>query len=172
MQTNKKRKLVIKFFFVWSEHKEAQWLRKMSLQGWHLVKASLFNYTFEKGEPRDFNYQFDFAINTRAKEEEYLELFHTAGWELINRFGSWYYFRKPADEHGQEIYTDASSLKQKYRRVLMILLATGLPLLLNLRLFSRSTAGSFYQYFMVFNLCLFVLWVYAFVRIILYMRKL
>lgn len=167
-------KKVIKFYFVWSEDKEAQWLRDMANKGWHLKNASIFYYTFEKGDSEDFVYQFDFRMNSSKEEKEYLDLFKASGWEFINRLGGWYYFRKLYKEGGQnEIYSDKESLKQKYKKLLGFLLLTGFPLFFNFFTILRPYGQSgFYKYFWPFNTFLFVIWLYAFIRIIIYVRKL
>ncbi len=173
-EKSKKIKKVIKLYFVWSEDKEEQWLRNMANQGWHLKKASLFNYTFEKGEPKDFVYQFDFRMNSSKDEKEYLDLFKESGWTLINRLGGWYYFRKIYKEGEQnEIYSDKESLKQKYKKLLGFLLLTGFPLFFNFLTILRPYGqSSFYKYFWPFNTFILVLWLYAFIRIFFYIKKL
>ena len=168
------RKRVRKLFFVWGEQKEAAWLRKMSNQGWHLVKASLGKYHFEKGEPGDFVYQFDFSMKSTKDEAEYLKIFREAGWEFINRLGGWYYFRKPYLEGElNEIYSDRESLKQKYRKLLFFLFLTGFPLIYNFFIIFRVNGRTdFYRYFWFFNGFILIMWLYAFIRTILYMRTL
>lgn len=167
-------KRVSKVYFVWSEDKEAQWLSDMSKKGWHLKKASIFNYTFEKGESVDYIYQFDFRMNSSKDEKEYLELFKGSGWEFINRMGGWYYFRKPYREGElNEIYSDKESLKQKYKKLLRFLLLAGFPLFYNFFIIFRNYGRSgFYRYFWPFNTIILILWLYAFIRILLYVRKL
>ena len=166
-------KKVIKFYFVWSEDKEAQWLRNMSNKGWHLIKASIFNYTFEKGDPDDFIYQFDFRMNPSKDEKEYLEIFKISGWESINKVGGWYYFRKIFKKGEQnEIYSDKESLKQKYKKLLGFLFIVGLPLYYNFFIVFRNYEKSgFYKYFWFFNTFFLILWLYAFIRIIFYVKK-
>ena len=43
-----------KLFWAWQDEKEAAWLRKMSNEGWHLIQAAPFLYTFRKGEKKDY----------------------------------------------------------------------------------------------------------------------
>ncbi|MEN8223105.1 MAG: DUF2812 domain-containing protein [Acidobacteriota bacterium] len=169
----KEVKRVAKTFFIWSEKKEARWLNEMSKKGWHLKKASVLYYTFEKGEPGDFVYQFDFRFGSTKDEKEYIGLFEGAGWELINKQGAWYYFRKLYREGEQnEIYSDRESLKKKYRTILTFLFLVGLPLIFNFFTVFRSYGRSgFYKYFWPFNTIILILWIYAVIRIIIYMRS-
>ena len=169
----KQVKKVIRVFFVWSETKEAEWLNKMSRDGWHLIKVSVFFYIFEKGEPENFVYQFDFRLGSSEDEEEYLEIFRSAGWELVNQFGAWYYFRKPWREGEQNrIYSDRESLKKKYMTILFFLFLVGLPLFINLFIFQdRGGLSRFYSWFWPVNTFFFVLWLFAVVRIFIYMKR-
>jgi len=164
----------IRTFFVWSEKKEQAWLEEMSRKGWHLKKASFWRYTFEKSKPVNFVYQFDFRFGSSKDVEEYLGIFREAGWELISRSGGWHYFRKPFREGEQNrIYSDRESLKKKYRTILAFLLITGIPLFHNfLIIFRRPGLTGFYQYFWPVNTLFLILWIYAVIRIFLYMKRL
>ena len=100
-------KRVIRTFLAWQEKKEEKWLEGMSKKGWHLVRVGFFNYTFEKGEPRDYAYRFDFKIMGKDDLEEYKALFEDAGWKCIGNFSSWYYFRADRSKNpDMELYNN------------------------------------------------------------------
>jgi len=118
-----------RFIAVWQEGKEVLWLKSMSAQGWHLKRVCFLWYEFEKGEPHDYEYTLDFRIEARTDMQEYRGLIEDSGWEYIGHMGGWQYFRIDADQAAcAEIYTDAESLKSKYKRVLLLLCLSGLPL--------------------------------------------
>ena len=122
-----------KWFWPWQDEQEEGWLREMSQQGWHLrsvggrvrvgrwhlpVGLSWF-YSFVVGEPRDYVYRLDFQDSLKDKQD-YLQLFHDAGWENIGEKSSWQYFRKEV-RPGEvvEIFTDVESKIGKYKRQLV-----------------------------------------------------
>jgi hypothetical protein len=54
---------------------------------------------------------------------EYKQFFEDADWEHVGTMSGWQYWRKPAGAGGaDEIYTDAESKIEKYRRLLGFLL--------------------------------------------------
>jgi hypothetical protein len=126
-----------KWFWAWQDEKEETWLRGMSRQGWHLNSVGLPGfYTFARGEARDFVYRLDY-VSSKVDYDTYLLLFQDAGWEHLGTMGGWQYFRIEAlPGESPEIYTDADSKIQKYRRVLGYLLPF-LPLWI---IFSRNVA--------------------------------
>ncbi|MFC2029667.1 DUF2812 domain-containing protein [Chloroflexota bacterium] len=112
----------IKLFLAWQDEKEEAWLQQMAQQGWHLSSVAPLVYTFVCGDPRDDVYRLDY-LTSKADYEEYKQLFQDAGWELVGEMLSWQYFRKQASAGGSnEIYTDAESKVERYRRVLAYLL--------------------------------------------------
>ena len=113
----------VKFFGVWQDQEEETWLREMARQGWHLSSLFPLVYTFTRGEPRDDVYRLDFVGRNRDFGD-YLQLFRDSGWEYLGNLTGWQYFRKPFEAgEAAEIYTDAESKIQKYRRVRMRLVA-------------------------------------------------
>ncbi len=118
-----------RFIAVWQEGKEVLWLKSMSAQGWHLKKVSFLMYQFEKGEPHDYEYSLDFRIEARTDMQEYRGLIEDSGWQYVGHMGGWQYFRIDADKAADaEIYSDTESLKGKYKRVLLLLCLSSLPL--------------------------------------------
>lgn len=129
----KDRVTKFRIFTVWQEGKEEQWLKTMSAKGWHLCRVGFLNYEFEKGEPRDYEYSLDFRLEARCDMQEYLGLIEDSGWKHLGNMGGWQYFRIDADRAGlAPIYSDEESLAGKYRRVLVVLCVSGLPLMIML----------------------------------------
>ena len=71
-------------------------------------------------------YQFDFQMLHKESEAAYLELFED--WELVLRFGGWYYFRKERDGIYDQIYSDVSSTRKLFLRLIGFLALVGFPL--------------------------------------------
>ncbi len=84
----KNRKVVWKALTALQEEYEAKWLAEMSLEGWHLIKYSPFRYTFEKGQPKEYVYKFDYQTQLKDKES-YIQIFEDAGWEYILEYMGW-----------------------------------------------------------------------------------
>ena len=124
-----KRMTKFKFFTVWQEGREEQWLKTMSANGWHLCWVGFLTYQFEKGEPRDYEYSLDFRFEARCDMQEYLGLIEDSGWTHLGNMSGWQYFRIDADKAAAApIYSDKESLIGKYKRVLAVLFLSGLPL--------------------------------------------
>ena len=187
MNEKKDIKTVVRTFFAWQEEKEEKWLREMSGKGWHLTRVGFFNYRFEKGEPNDMVYKFDFKVLRKAEMNDYILTFEDAGWEYIGNFGSWYYFRTNADgDHSLELYNDNRSKIEKYKRLLLVLGVISLPMMflhlpnLYMRIIDmaedsvlrNSVIFNIYLPFLIILTIVVVLAVYAIIRILLIIRNL
>ncbi|MCX7711575.1 MAG: DUF2812 domain-containing protein [Clostridia bacterium] len=120
--------VVNKFYMVWQDEDEENWLREMSLQGWHLTGVSCgFKYYFIKGDPKNYYYRLDYINPFKADKGEYINFFRDMGWTYIGDvFNGWQYFRTENEvEKGKiaEIYTDRNSKIEKNLRIQRILLA-------------------------------------------------
>jgi hypothetical protein len=115
------KNLIIKYkwFWAWQDDNEEQWLSEMARQGLILNEPGYFGrYQFTKDEPQEVAYRLDFVTSSN-KKEDYFQLFRDAGWEHVGEMGGWQYWRKPVqDGKIPEIFTDADSKIQKYRRLL------------------------------------------------------
>ena len=155
----------VKLFTLWQDHKEEAWLRQMARQGWHLTSVAPLVYTFARGEPRDDVYRLDYLVS-KADYDEYKQIFEDAGWELVGEMLGWQYFRKPAAADGpNEIYTDAESKVERYRRVLAYLVIF-LPIYVVF--LTRDLPGPIKLVMALFVL----LWAYATVRVFVRIRHL
>ena len=162
-----------KWFWAWQDQQEEAWLEEMSRQGLHLKSVGIpALYYFEQGLPQDYVYRLDFSSGYKDRAN-YIQLFEDAGWEHIGYIGFWEYFRK-ARKPGElvEIYTDKESSMKKYVRVMLFLGIISLPLWLGLRDIPYSGLGGFYLFFRVFMGLLAILYVYAFIRLLLRIQQL
>ncbi|WP_461207531.1 DUF2812 domain-containing protein [Clostridium sp. DL1XJH146] len=119
----KEIKKIFKVIFVWQDDKEEEWLNEMARKGWLLEKYTFCVYTFYKSEPKEYIYKLDYKRIKYPKDDEYLKLFRDSGWEYVDNYMNWHYFRS---EKGKsllpDIYSDYNSKIEKYKRVLGLLL--------------------------------------------------
>lgn len=136
-------KLIEKQIFYISEFKQEEaWLSFMHRQGWRLVKPCTYKYEFEKCEAEDWVYQLDFKENSTA-DEDYIQMFADYGWEYVDRYRNWFYFRKKRVE-GEEmhIYNDNQSKLEMCRRIINGQLVWGLVIALVALLFAGIVLGT------------------------------
>lgn len=115
-------KKVFKFITVDNFEKEEQFLRDMSLEGWHFTHYEGLNYYFEKGTPKDFYYRIDYHSPNEGDKEDYLQLFEDSGWTTVFSYpifdGEWCYFKKEAKENENlEIFTDSDSKIELFQKI-------------------------------------------------------
>lgn len=126
METKKQ----FKWYTIFEYEKEQDYLRNMHRSGWKLVKVKgLGVYSFEKCVPQDVVYQLDYNKEGLSHKDEYLKMFDDCGWEYIQNYGGYSYFRKAVATDGaaEEIFCDEESRLEMMRRVLK---GRMLPLLL------------------------------------------
>lgn len=113
-------KKAVKFFSVVDWEKEQNYLREMHRQGWKFVRLTALGvYHFEKCEPEDVIYQLDYNADGLAHKEEYVQLFADCGWEYLQDYLGYSYFRKSASQTdgAEEIFCDDASRLQLLERV-------------------------------------------------------
>jgi hypothetical protein len=171
MDKSKMRKF--KWFWAWQDEDEEAWLREMSNDGWHLVGIGFPTiYNFESGEAKDYVYRLDYRSHWKMDKEDYLQLFRDSGWEYVEQMAGWHYFRQVAQPGEElEIYTDAESKIQKYQRLLAFLGILMLPLFISL-INLQTRPYEWVELLLVFIFLLFLLYVYAIVRIWLRINQL
>lgn len=105
-------------FYISEFRQEEAWLSFMHRQGWKLVKPRTFKYEFEKCTEEDWVYQLDFKEN-KTEDEDYIRMFADYGWEFVDRYRNWFYFRKKKVE-GEEmhIYNDNQSKLEMCKRII------------------------------------------------------
>ncbi len=115
-----KIKKEFKYFTIFNHEDEQDYLREMHKSGWAFIKVTgLGTYHFEEREPQDVIYQLDYNKEGRAQKEEYVKMFTDCGWEYLNDFAGYSYFRKSAAETdgNEEIFCDDESRQQMLSRV-------------------------------------------------------
>ena len=162
-----------KWFWAWQDEAEEAWLREMSNEGWHLTGIGFPTiYSFESGEAKDYVYRLDYRSHWKMDKEDYLQLFRDSGWEYVEQMAGWHYFRQlsqPGEE--LEIYTDAESKIEKYQRLLAFLGILILPLIISL-INLQTRPYEWVEFLLVFIFLLFLLYVYAIVKLWLRINQL
>lgn len=166
METKKQ----FKWFTIFEYENEQDYLREMHKSGWKFVKVKGFGmYHFEKCIPQDVVYQLDYNKEGLAHKDEYLKMFDDCGWEYIQDYAGYSYFRKAVAEDGvaEEIFCDEESRLQLMQRVLkgrmlpllVIFFATLLPqFLINLLsthnyFIAAFIGGVLAMYIVIFAMC-------------------
>ena len=114
-------KKFFRYFSIFEYEKEEKYLREMHKSGWRFLKVTgLGVYHFEKCIPADVIYQLDYNQDSKEHKDEYLQMFSDCGWEYLQNYAGYSYFRKPAaDMNGdEEIFCDNESKLQMMERVL------------------------------------------------------
>ena len=115
-----KTKKEYKYFSIFNYEKEQDYLREMHKQGWRFVKVSgIGMYHFEECEAQDVVYQLDYNKEGLSHKTEYVRMFNDCGWEYIQDYVGYCYFRKPSSEMNgdEEIFCDDASRVAMMERV-------------------------------------------------------
>lgn len=82
-------------FFIWEYDKEEKWLNKMSSNGWQLIKATLFKYVFEKGEPNEYVYRLELLDKNpnTSESKAYVDFLDEVNIESVGKCRNWIYLR-------------------------------------------------------------------------------
>ena len=109
-----------KYFTIFNHEKEEEYLRNQHKAGWKFIMVTgLGVYHFEKCSPEDVIYQLDYNREGLKNKEDYVRMFEDCGWEYIQDYVDYSYFRKPAaDMNGDEkIFCDENSRIEMMERV-------------------------------------------------------
>ena len=116
----KNDKTELRFFSIFQWEKEQDYLRQQNKLGWKFSYVNCIGlYHFEKCQPEDVVYQLDYNPEGISHKDEYVQLFRDCGWEYLQDYFGYSYFRKPASEmNGEEtIFCDDDSRIDMMRRV-------------------------------------------------------
>lgn len=117
----KNTKTEIRFFSVPQWKKEEAYLREQHHNGWEFVGINgLCLYHFRKCEPKDVVYQLDYNPDSVSQKSEYTQMFSDCGWEYLQNYVGYSYFRKAASEMNgteEEIFCDDASRLDMLKRV-------------------------------------------------------
>ncbi|WP_071394812.1 DUF2812 domain-containing protein [Bacillus tuaregi] len=95
-----------------SEDKDMEKLRQLSLKGWHVSDFKFMGYTLEKGESSEYIYSIDYRSLKEDEKEEYFDFFEASGWGHIASQGDIHLFR--AQPGTTPIYSDRDTTIDKY----------------------------------------------------------
>lgn len=117
----KKTKTEFKYFTIPEWKREEKYLREQHKNGWEFVSVNFPGlYHFKKCEPKDVIYQLDYNSDSVAQKSEYIQMFRDCGWEYLQNFVGYSYFRKAAsdmDGTEEEIFCDDASRLDMIKRV-------------------------------------------------------
>ena len=109
-----------KYFSIFNHEKEQEYLQEQHKRGWKFEKVTgIGTYHFVRCQPEDVVYQLDYNQEGTTNKEEYIKMFSDCGWEYIQEFAGYSYFRKPvADGEAEDsIFCDESSRLDMLERV-------------------------------------------------------
>jgi len=112
--------------------KEENWLNSMAAKGWNLTNASPPTYTFEEGVPGEYTYRIALLEHNINHPDtiSYIRLMEEIGAEHVSTLWRWVYLRRKTSDGDFQIYTDATSHIQHYKRMLSLLQGVGAGLLI------------------------------------------
>lgn len=116
----KDTKTELKLFTITQWKQEQEYLRDRHNNGWRFIKVNFPGlYHFEKCEPEDVTYQLDYNPEGIAHKDEYVQMFRDCGWEYLQDYVGYSYFRKPVSEMNgnEEIFCDDASRLDMMKRV-------------------------------------------------------
>ena len=99
-------------FSILEHEKEEDYLRDMHKHGWKFTKVTGFGvYHYEDCEPQDVIYRLDYNKASTAQKEEYFQMFADCGWEHIQDYAGYSYFRQDAETANghEDIFSDEDS---------------------------------------------------------------
>ena len=160
METKKE----FKYFTIFNHKKEEEYLREMHKKGWRFIKVSGFGmYHFEKCEPEDIIYQLDYNAEKDGREE-YIKMYEHLGWQYIQDYAGYSYFKKPVSEMNgeEEIFSDDESknamkekvYKARFTPLLVLFLAVLIPqFIIQLSLANYTVAMFFGVVLVIYIIC-------------------
>ena len=116
----KNTKTRFQYFSILQWKEEQEYLREQHKQGWKLVRVDLIGrYLFEKCEPEDVVYQLDYNPEGDGHKAAYVQMFEDCGWEYLQDYVGYSYFRKPVSQmkEEEEIFCDDASRADMMKRV-------------------------------------------------------
>ena len=115
-----KTKKEYKYFSIFQHKKEEEYLSMMHRSGWRFIKVTgLGVYHFEAVEGEDYVYQLDYNPKAKDEKAEYIRMFDDCGWEYVQEYAGYSYFRKPKSmmNGDEEIFNDDESRMAMMSRV-------------------------------------------------------
>ncbi|AOT70628.1 DUF2812 domain-containing protein [Geosporobacter ferrireducens] len=100
-------------------NKEEEWLNQIAKQGYELVNVS-WGYQFKETKPQDANIRIDHRTFKSSKDfTDYCTMFEDSGWKHIagGKNSTTQYFKKISENGSEDIFSDASSKAERYKRL-------------------------------------------------------
>lgn len=110
-----------RWFTIFQYEQEQQYLRRQHNAGWKFCQVTgLGMYHFERCQPEDVVYQLDYNQEGSAHKDQYLQMYADCGWDYIQEYAGYSYFRKAAAkmDGDEEIFCDNESKLAMMERVL------------------------------------------------------
>ncbi len=111
-----------------SEERDLKKLRQASLKGWHVQDFRPGGYSLQKGESADYIYAYDYRLLATNEQDEYLDLFTSAGWTPIASEAGIHLFR--ALPGTKPIHSDQESTIEKHESISRFMTALAYPVIL------------------------------------------
>lgn len=166
----KNTKTELRFFTIPEWKKEENYLREQHKNGWEFVHVNFIGlYHFKKCEPKDVIYQLDYNPESITQKEEYIQMFRDCGWEYLQNYVGYSYFRKAASEMDgeEEIFCDDDSRLDMMKRVFkqrMTPLFSIFFLIIIPQIFMQSQVNTFANHILLVIFCtMFVLYLTMFI---------
>jgi hypothetical protein len=114
METN-----MIRYRFFLNFDKEEAWLNEMARQGWELTGVGL-GYQFRAAEPQPAEIRIDFRVfASQDKFIDYITMFEDSGWQHVagSKNKGVQYFKRMSAGSSEDIFSDALSRAERYKRL-------------------------------------------------------
>ena len=113
-------KTTFRIFTIYQYEQEEKYLTSMHEKGWRMTSVVFPGfYSFEKTEPEHVVYRLDYNKEGLTHKDEYVQMFADCGWEYIQEFVGYSYFRKKItdEDQNEEIFCDDESRFDMMKRV-------------------------------------------------------
>jgi hypothetical protein len=123
--------------------KEEKWLTEMARQGWELSGIRFGGYHFNPAPPQDTCIRMDFHVfTTQAEFINYVTLYEDSGWQHLagGKSAGAQYFKRVTPDSTDDIFSDALSRAERYRRYANMWLVLAVVLLVLLAAVSATGA--------------------------------
>lgn len=112
------KKRTFKYFAITQADREEKYLDSMHKKGWKLDKVNFINlYHFSKCTPEEYTYKLDYNCEGLKNKDEYYQMFNDCGWEHVDDYVGYSYFRKKGNAEKEDIFCDEESKLDYLRRV-------------------------------------------------------
>ena len=111
---------MIRWKFTFDKDEEQEWLNDYAQQGWAMAGFFAGMVTFVPCQPGEYVYQIDLLPGKGLwadNYEDYVIFMNEMDVEILQRWGRWVYLRKRSEDGPFEVYTDAASKIEMFRRI-------------------------------------------------------